>query len=191
MLLSGEKATEVFLKIRELKDYMERYCIAPDRACLSIVDMKRCIGEMYDLKIEIEEVAFDGEYVRGLVERYKDGRARILIRSDQPNDWKRFVAAKELCHLVVDGEDDWSTHGTQTIETYLYEAYLTDPEEIADNLAQSEAFAAIAAVEMVYPFEFRNPDAAQIKSKKTTIKQIALHFEIPEFAVSMSLSRKI
>jgi len=98
-------------------------CLAPDRAKLSVEDLQWAIQDMYSVKIEKREVAFEGEFVRGLMERY-EGRARILIRKNQEEDWIRFASIKELCQVAISEKEDWSVEGTKTLDALLYEVYL-------------------------------------------------------------------
>ena len=52
----------------------------PDRAKMSIEDLQWCIGDMYDLRIEKFEVAFDSVFLYGMVERYPGRRASLFAR---------------------------------------------------------------------------------------------------------------
>jgi hypothetical protein len=158
MLLHTAKIETVYRKIKQIKEHMASYCLASDRAKLSIEDLKWTISDMYELKIIIKEVAFEGEHLRGMVERYAD-HARILLRANQPEDWLRFIAAKELCQLAIDEKEDWSPRGHETIIGMRFEASLDygnsgkeeETRKIADRKVQSEKLAEIAAIEMMYP----------------------------------------
>jgi hypothetical protein len=111
---------------------MQQYCIAPHRAKLSVEDLQRCISDMYGIQIEMKEVLFEGEYLRGLVERYANS-ARIFIRAGQGEEWMRFTATKELCHLAIDEKEDWSPSGHETIQSLLIEERL---DQDGDEAAQ-------------------------------------------------------
>lgn len=195
MLVTTKRIEEVFRKVKHVKEHMKAYCIAPERAKLSVEDLQWCISDMYGLKITKKEVAFEGEYLRGLVERYKDS-ARILIRAGQGDEWMRFTAVKELCHLSIDEPEDWSPRGHETIESLLIEEHLDYSElggeqettrQLADRKAQSERMAEIAAIELMYPHEFRKVDLAAMDQQKTTLKAVALHFHVPEYVVGTAL----
>lgn len=192
MLLSADRFEAVFQKVKQIREHMRMYCLVPDRAKMSIEDLQWCIGDMYDLKIEKFEVAFDSIFLYGMVERYP-GRARILVRKDQPEDSMRFVTTKELCQLALDEREDWSPRGTETLDALLSEFKLDleganeDSREVAKGVAQSERLAEFAAIELMYPFEYRENDAVQVKEGKITIKAIALHFHVPEFVIGRAL----
>jgi hypothetical protein len=58
-------------------------------------------------------------YLRGLVERYED-KARILIRAGHGEEWMRFTAAKELCHIAIDEKEDWSPLGQRPFKAFYW-----------------------------------------------------------------------
>lgn len=196
MLVSTAKIESTYRKVKLIKEHMVQYCIAPDRAKLSIEDLQWCICDMYGVRIEKFEVAFEGEYLRGLVERY-ESHARILIRAGQPDEWMRFTAAKELCHIAIDQREDWSTKGHETIQSLLLEDQLDHKEngdpaieatrKLASTTVQSERLAIIAATELMYPHEFRANDAVEMQANKTSLRKIALHFHVPEYVVGSAL----
>lgn len=172
-------------------------CLAPDRAKLSVEDLQWAIQDMYEITISKREVAFEGEYVRGLMERYEK-RARILIRKNQEEDWIRFASVKELCQVAISEKEDWSVDGTRTLDALLYEVFLDKhgseeennkpPKELTPNPIQSEKLAEIAAIELMYPFNYRSDDLAAMAANKTTLRKIAVHFHAPEFVIGTALS---
>ncbi len=197
MLVTTKRIEAVYRKVKHIKEHMQKNCLAAERAKLSIEDLRWCISDMYNLKILKIEVAFEGMYLRGMVERYKD-RARILIRAGQGEEWMRFTTAKELCHLAVDELEDWSPKGHETIERLLIEEHLdqtetektqepTQARQLADSKAQSEKMAEIAAIELMYPYEFRAADIKALAEQKTTLKALALHFHVPEYVIGSAL----
>ena len=172
-------------------------CIAPDRAKLSVEDLQWAIQDMYQIAIKKREVAFEGQYVRGLMERY-EGRARILIRKNQEEDWIRFASTKELCQVAISEKEDWSVDGTKTLDSLLYEVHLdmhgdektnsTPPKQLVPAPIQSEKLAEIAAIELMYPFSYRADDLAALKANKTTLRKLAVHFHAPEYVIGTALS---
>lgn len=197
MLVTTKRIEAVYRKVKLIKEHMQKNCLAADRIKLSVEDLQWCISDMYNLKIEKLEVAFEGTYLRGMVERYKE-HARILIRAGQGEEWMRFTTTKELCHLAVDELEDWSPKGHETIERLLIEEHLdqseaeksqkpTQARQLADSKAQSEKMAEIAAIELMYPHEFRKNDMAALAEQKTTLKALALHFHVPEYVIGSAL----
>ena len=49
--------------------------------------------------------------------------------------------------------------------------------------------AVIAAIELLYPHEFRAADVHLIADRKTTQKAIALRFHVPEYVIGSALHR--
>lgn len=194
MLVSHENLKSTFRKVKHIKEHMKAYSLAPDRAKLSIEDLEWCISDMYGIAIEKIEVDFEGEILRGLIERYESS-ARILVRAGQGEEWMRFTSVKELCHVVIDEREDWSPSGHETIESMLLEDLLDQHEteetakarKLAAVTAQSERLAVVAATELMYPHEYRAADVHAIAHGKTTLKAIALHFHVPVYVVGSAL----
>lgn len=181
MKVSATKMAHVYRQVQTAKEHMSTYALSNGALKLSVEDLRWCIEDMLGISIEVHEVSFDADHVRGMVERYAD-RAVIYVRADQSSDYKRYVCTKELCHLLIDQPDDLSILGTKTIEDLLVYGSPSSAE-IAPPPAQSEKFAELAALELMYPFEFRQADAKKLEEKKITAKKIALEHEIPEFVV--------
>lgn len=191
MLLDPQKLTAALNKVRVIREHMAAGFCAPGPV-LSVMDLQWAVGDAYALNIEMLEVSFDGQHFRGKVERYTGNRARILVRAQQSPEFMRFVSVKELCHLMNDEEDDWSAIGTETISNLLreWEMCLNDGVGHADpvNPLQSEYLAEIGAIELLYPFEFREADLVKLASGETTIAKIALEHEAPAYAIEQALA---
>jgi Zn-dependent peptidase ImmA (M78 family) len=192
MLVSTVKIESTYRKVKHIREHMRQNCLAPDRAKLSVEDFQWCVCDMYGVTIEKFEIAFEGEFLRGLVERY-ESHARILIRAGQPDEWMRFTAVKELCHIAIDQREDWSPRGHETIQSLLLEDQLDqkdngdDARELAAVTVQSERLAIIAATELMYPHEFRDQDLKEIDAGTATLRKIALHFHVPEYVIGSAL----
>jgi Zn-dependent peptidase ImmA (M78 family) len=190
MILDFTKAKTVFLKVKHVREEMRRYCLAPDRFDLSIEDLQHVVSGMYTIQIVKKQVAYEGTFVRGLIERYQKSQSRVVIyiKKNIDDDAKRFVAVKELCHVVIDEKEDWSPEGEKTIETLLIE-YVVNNGETAQTPSQSEILAEIAAIELMYPYDLRILDAAKLANKETSLQKIANTHKMPEEIVSRSLSK--
>ena len=188
MLISSEKAVWVYKKVAAVQEHIRTHTVAGNRIRLHVEDLQKCICDMYGLTIEKKEVSFAGDFVRGMVERYADNRAIIYIRADQSADWKRFVATKELCHVLIDQPEDWSAVGTQTIEALVYEASIQS-HQLAPMAAQSEMMALVAAVELVYPYSDRVADRQRRQAMPAiSISRIALQHGVPQWAIGLGLN---
>jgi Zn-dependent peptidase ImmA (M78 family) len=187
MLIASQKFATAFKKVLQIKEHKDLYCLDPSRIPVSIEDLVHVVSDMYGLKISINEVVFEGDRVRGLVERYNNQRALIYIRHNMTPELKRFSVTKELMHLAIDEHEDWSVNGVATISDFLVEMSIVDGNAVAKNGSQSEMLAEIAAIEVLYPAEFRVSDKSDLASGKTTLIKLSLHYEIPVFVVDKAL----
>ncbi|WP_417489453.1 ImmA/IrrE family metallo-endopeptidase [Maricaulis sp.] len=185
MLVEDEHMAMVLKKVQLVKEHKMLLCLAGDRIPVSIEDLQHTAADMYDLTIEKYEVTFDGDFVRGMMERYHDNRVRILVRADQPTNMKRFVAAKEIAHVVIDEKEDWAPDGATTIDQAIREANLPD-HEAAAAAVQSELLAQMAAVELLVPWEFREADKHAVTTGKLTKRNLASHYGVPEVVIGWS-----
>lgn len=181
MLLDAKKAVEVFQKIKQIQDEYATYVLGGATNYISIEDLQAVIESMYGIKITKKEVAYDGEFLRGLIERYDDN-AIIRVRAGMADDNKRFTAVKEMCHVVIDEEEDWSVNGVETIKDLIVE-YSVQNDEQPQKATQSEVFAEIAATELLYPFDNREADARKLAANETTHTAIATYHKMPVYTI--------
>lgn len=98
---------------------------------------------------------------------------------------KRLVAVKELCHIAIDTEEDFSTAAIDTLERMLSPGLDKDAPE---NLAfRSGILAELVAWELLYPFENRAGDKDAIQEGTESVANIAKRYQIPEDVVEMVL----
>ena len=186
MLVDRAKLEVVFRKVRQVQDEIKDYCLAPDRPDLPVEDFQRIVSQMYKIKIDKFSVPFEGSFVRGMLERYRD-RAIIYVKKGMGEEWTRFVAVKEMCHLVNDEEEDWSVLGVSTIKEMLSE-YKVARDELAAKVAQSEMLAEIGATELLYPFLYRDRDIQELNAGDITLPKISGYFKAPEVVIARALS---
>lgn len=189
MNLDSEKITFAFIKAHEVLEDLTIPAYA-EGPVTSIDQLLRVVSARSGLNIDMYEVQFEGKFIRGRTERWKDGRVTIHVRSnEQDDDWKRFVAAKELMHLVVDGAEDLSPYGDATLEEMILEGHfgLIAASDPAKPPVQSEIIAQIAALEVLYPLKFRQGDVEALAKKETTFVKLAKRYGIPSSFVSTAL----
>jgi IrrE N-terminal-like domain len=191
MQINSQKLMSILQKVRIVREHLQAVCHEPQGPVLSIMNLHWAIQDIYKLTIEMRDVSFDADHLRGKVERYSDNRARILVRSRQSDEEKRFATAKELCHLMIDEEDDWSVQGVDTISGLLMEWKLQQANGVGHthptDPLQSEILAEIAAVEFMYPAEYRATDIAKLAESSTTIARISLEHELPAYQVETAI----
>lgn len=186
MILSHDAAVSAFRKVATLREEISTYAQEATRMDLSVEEFQSIVERAYNLKILKFKVPFEGDHVRGLMERYGD-RIEIYIKKQMPEDVQRFTAVKEICHVVIDEEEDWSPNGVDTIRDLMLE-YSIESDEEANRLAQSEVLAEIAAIELMYPHQDQIADIDRLSKNETTLAKIANEHKIPDFIVSRALT---
>jgi hypothetical protein len=149
---------------------------------ISIEQLQDIVQEATGVSIEKYEVAFEATYLKGRIERYDGGKKAIIhIRANQTLDWKRFVTAKELIHILLDGSEHFSPYGDKTLDELIRKGHFglasLGPPGIGP--AQSEIVAEIAALEVLYPRNLREPDVNALAAGEITRVQIAHRYGIP------------
>jgi Zn-dependent peptidase ImmA (M78 family) len=194
MQVTKEKIAACLTKVEEVREYFRMYCVEPMGPVLNLANLHYAIQDICGVEISVNEVSFESRHLRGTTERYQvDGKkfAKVYIQSEQLDAGKRLTVAKELCHILVDCEGDWSTDGVETIRSLLQDMRLFRDNGVGDEAPSdplvSEAMAHIAAIELLYPDEYRDADAAKLESRQKTIAQIAIEHEIPQHAVEQAL----
>jgi Zn-dependent peptidase ImmA (M78 family) len=180
------KCENVFRKVRNILDVRKQYCIENGNLT-SVDDLLYVVEQAYGIKITRLDVAFDGKFLRGVCERYGDGNARILVRADQSEAEKRYVAVKELSHVIIDEKEDWSPQGESTISQYVMTEQMSGLV-LASAEINSEALAQAAAIELLMPFDIRKDDARLVSEKKQTFSSLGLIYGLPPHIVAYAIS---
>ena len=191
MIIARAKFQTLLKKMQELKEDQRLYCLDPERIPVSLDDLIYIVEEKYEVCISISHVDFEGEHLRGMLERANE-RVDIYIRESQTYSWKRFITAKEIGHIVIDEPEDWAIDPVGTIGGVLLHSVLgsskDDEEDNAPPEVQSERLATVAAAELLFPHELRATARAQLQDGEITMRRLALDFEIPDSVVSWILS---
>lgn len=185
MIISGEKALEAFKKVHHVREEYATYVRGAELNRISVEDLYAVVANMYDIPIVKKGVTFEGNFLRGLMERY-ERNIIIRVRANQPEDWLRFTAVKELCHVIIDEREDWSVDGVRTIEDLLME-YFANIGDVAKGVSQSEMLAEIAALELLYPYECREADLLKLTKNETSNVKIANYHRVPTTMISRAL----
>lgn len=194
MLLQDDKIIATLNKVRIVREHLAHHCVAPLTPVLSVMNLHWAVQDIYALEITMLEISFQADFVGGNSERYDGVRARILVNSNLTHEMKRFVAVKELSHLMNDEKDEWSTLGVETIRGLMKEFELSknngEGHPTPTPALQSEMLALVAAIELIYPFEFRAADASKLAENRTTIARIALEHEAPAYIIELALENQ-
>lgn len=190
MYLTADKVVNALVCAQRVLEDPKIFNGNGDLIPISIDEVKDWISENSGFSIEMRDVAFEGTYVFARVEKYKGSKAEIDVKSSLPEDWKRFVAAKELLHLVIDQEEDLSPYGDETLDKLVREGHIGVISQNGDAApAQSELIAEVAAMELLYPIQNRLGDLSSLLEGKVTQQKLALHYGIPVNFVDTAFSK--
>lgn len=191
MLVSHDRLKMVLRKVGVVREQLALLCVAPPGPVLSVMDLHYVVEQVYGLSIEMKDVDFQAVYLRGHVERYPN-KAFIRVRANLSEYDKRLVTVKELSHLIVDEKDDWSGDAVATLEGLIEESraiVALEHKKVASHL-ESEGLALLAAVELLYPWEYRQADQARIDADEATLSSIALEHQVPAYVVDEALTKE-
>lgn len=195
MKLTKDKIKNAVMCAQQVLRQDDVYNGSPSKLAISVDAVTDYIKDHCKIEIEIREVVFEATHLKGRKETYKVGEditVIIEIRSNLSGFWKRFVALKELMHIIVDkDEDDLTPYGDIILEKLVLEGHIGIISGDGDSPpAQSELVAEIAAIEVIYPISLRRADADAINDEEsdTTPSKIGLKYEAPSPIVSTALN---
>lgn len=182
----------VFRKVLAVREHLAKRALEGAQNELSYETLADTIADMYRLDISIYVVEAAGNLVAGNVERYADGRAIILAKAQQSEPMLRLVIVKELCHLMIDEEDDWSVDGLATIREMKVEFDLArangDGVVNPSRTQMSEYLAMISAVALMYPCEYHKGDSEKVAADEKSVARVALEHNMPGWAVELAFN---
>lgn len=156
---------------------------------ISLDATKEIIEEQTEYSVLIRSVSFQATHIFARVEKYKDHTATIDVRHDLSEQWKRFVTAKELLHLIIDKDEDMSPYGDETLDKLLTDGHIGIVSQNGDKPpAQSELIAEVAALELLYPIQNREDDLKAVSSGKITHTKLAIRYGIPPNFIDTAFS---
>lgn len=192
MKLTKDKIKNAVLCAQQVLRQDEIFNGDTSKLAISVDAVTDYIAKHCNVSIEIREVIFEATHLKGRKETYKDGRVIIEIRSNLSDFWKRFVALKELMHILVDkDEDDLTPYGDVILEKLVLEGHIGVISGDGDTPpAQSELVAEVAAIEVIYPVVLRRADSDEIHNPDSdiTMSKIGLKYEAPSPIVSTALN---
>jgi Zn-dependent peptidase ImmA (M78 family) len=146
---------------------------------VSIDDLTTVISKVTDMSIKLYEVDWDGDNtIKGRLNRYKHN-ADIFITSQSRVTLceQRFVATKEMSHLVIDSPHSYTKDIEQLIREIVYpnsRVLWANSEQI-----QSEVLAEVLAAEILFPWSFRDDCISQLEDGVIITRDIAERFKFP------------
>lgn len=158
---------------------------------VSVDDLKEIIENETKTEIKFYELCWNSKgLLKGRLDRYKNS-ANIFIADTSMISpcWQRFVAVKEMCHLVIDSPNTY----THQIENLISEIVYPGSRLIWDcsEQIQSEALAELLAAEFLLPWTYRDHLIKQIQDGTKTTERVAESFKVPLKKVEWILSPNI
>ena len=149
-------------------------------------------------EITIRRVKLKTKHILGQVrftrfaQGYGDTRllADIYLSNGLNDCWRRFVAAKEIMHCVLDQEDhDFvkSLDAAKALAEGLVNSLITGVLA-QDGPQTTEMMAEVMAAEVLFPLEHREHYVERYREGLLTDMQLATRFKIPESVVRSSMA---
>lgn len=191
MKVNHDKLATVLKKVDLVREQLAATCVGKLEPTLRVMDLKYVVEQMYGLEITMVEASFSAIYLKGHIMRYANNKATVIVRYGLSAAERRWVAIKELCHLIIDEAEDWSTDGAQIVDSLLEESVTWSengiglPDPVPSVL--SELLAVLAANELAYPGEYRIADQKKLNAEQSTIGGIAIQHDLPPYVIEHAL----
>ena len=189
MELNGKLFLSLFREIKKVQTTLQTYCIAGDSIPLQNDNLKIAIEQTYGVEIEVNLIPLDSNLLRGLIEKYP-GKSKIYIDIELNSSWTRYVFAKEACHHLLGGEDFNTVSPIEVIEAIILDESGFNGSGYPGLDVQAEILTKYAAIELLFPLEFRDKCKLDIDGGTDSTYNISVHFDIPEHLVQIALSDK-
>lgn len=176
MTTIAEKFAAAFAAAEKLNAILWQHGV--DSAAMSVEAFAEHVSQEYGIDIEFRVIDVETKYVLGYVERYDNGkRAIIYLVEPIGSRWRRLVGVKELCQLVLDSEDEFSTDAKDTLARLVTPTREIDRDE--NMVVRSEYTAEALAYELIYPHEYRKADKARLEAGDVTVAELGARYGIP------------
>lgn len=124
-------------------------------------------------EVKVFRVDYRQNFILGRFQMYSDN-ADILISVDENNCWSRYVAAKEMTHVIIDKtKESMTTDIDRTVTWMLQQGMDANIHASLD----SEHIAAQFAAELLVPYSISKP---MLEDKTLSSYQVAAYFGVPE-----------
>lgn len=127
--------------------------------------------------------------IYGSLSRYTGG-AGIRVLDTETYCWQRYIAAKELAHLLIDEPQHYTINPGNLIAQLLSGIplhYLRKDQDQDDRSFESETQAMVAAIEMLLPWAHRSALQSLVDKGQTPL-ELAQTFKVPRRVVSTMLA---
>ena len=187
MKIDGALLVPLFQGVKRVQETMHSYCLASDSTPLLQDNLQYAIEHMYGITIEVRLVPLSSRLLRGLIERHPQ-KSVIYIDSELNSAWTRYVFAKEVSHHLLDDDEFHTLDPVAIAESIVMdESTFNETNGFARADVQSEFLTKFAAIELLFPQEFRENCKEEVKSGKS-MYQVSEYFDIPEHLIEFALT---
>jgi len=196
LIITAEDALPVFHEVLKVREALRAYCLSPDKIPVSLDDLTSAIGEEYGAKVDVKVLPFKSDLVRGMIRIYdpRDGApklyAQIIVDSELNLADTRYVATKEMSHIVLHNAENCTHDPTGIIEFFVQDDHLAANGDAEPKATKNEKLADVAAYELLFPHELRAAAKERLDSGEDTLFSIADWLEIPEHVVEYVLRNR-
>ena len=188
MKLDGNLFPLLFKEVEKVQDILRLYCLPGDAIPLPHDNLQYAIEQTYGVEITTRIVPLDSKLLRGSIKIYPK-RSIIYIDSELNSAWTRYVFAKEACHHLLNGEDYHTDDLLTVIENIILGESEIDEERSSALDVQAEILTKYAAIELLFPREFRDNCEEEVRNGGKSTYEISAYFDIPEHLVQFSLAK--
>lgn len=194
-IYAGRMHTEIkhlaklFQGVREIREVVAQDCHFPDMEATSIDDLQHGFEAYFGKKIRFFVTPdLKDELLRGVYMPYGKN-VFIYLDKSLPENWLKYIQVKEMCNLILDGDEYKTDDPTLLLELMIYEEAAAPLDGDAPLDLVSDYWAKYAAHELLFPFECREKAKASLGNTETLFS-LAEKFGVPEHVVEICLSEK-
>lgn len=161
------------------------------KSLVSVDCLKEVVEQATKMEISIYALEWRHKNIEARLNRYKH-KADIFVLKQESNKGDnekmtycdtRFAATKELSHLIIDSVHTF----TEDLGALFSDILYIDPVTQRSEQAQSELLTEVIAVQLLFPWKFRQKCIDDLQKKTTTSLKIAEEFKIPQKRVEWIL----
>lgn len=186
MQLNGNHFPSLFKSVRDVREALDAYCLAPGKLPVSKDDLKYAVEQVYGVKIRIFIAPLRSHMLRGKIDMFL-GESKIYLDARLNSKDTRYVLAKELCHHLVCDPEYRTADPTAIIEFIVQDGVNSHREDAPHDVA-TEDLTKIAALELLFPRELRVAAKARLAQGDETVFALSEWLDIPEHMVELALS---
>ena len=177
----------LFQEVASVQATLRLYCISGDAIPLPHDNLQYAIEQTYGVEITTYIVPLNSMLLRGSIEIYPE-KSVIYVDGELNSAWTRYVFAKEACHHLLNGEDYHTNDPIAVIEDIILDESEIDGDHGAALDVQAETLTKFAAIELLFPREFRGTCKEEVEEGEKSTYEISTHFDIPEHLVQFALA---